>query len=296
MIRSMTGFASSSKILTINNQKVPLTFNIKSLNARYFDFNCKVPYPLSNLETEFMRLFKSLLYRGSIIFSIHIANPAAFKGAIEPSLGTIKNYLDALGKIKETYQLEGSLSLANILTLPNIFIAEELDFDEQIKQEIFEITKKTISQLIAVQEKEGQALLQDMSARMRIINQEIESIEKAFVKVIEHQKEKVNEALVQLEADESKFGQAQKDALFAILDKIDIHEEIIRFKNHIKSLESALYSPDIEKGRRIDFIIQELSREINTITAKCSDGTISSLAINVKVELEKIREQAQNIV
>ena len=110
------------------------------------------------------------------------------------------------------------------------------------------------------------------------------------------QKQKINEALAELENDTSKFAEMQKNALYAILDKIDVHEEIVRFKNHLKTLLASLESSDIEKGKRIDFILQELSREINTITAKCSDATISSHAINIKVELEKAREQTQNIV
>jgi len=88
----------------------------------------------------------------------------------------------------------------------------------------------------------------------------------------------------------------RKNALFALLDKMDIHEEIVRFKSHLKSLHHQLDSAEIEKGKRLDFTLQELGREINTIAAKCSDATIGALAINVKVELEKAREQTQNIV
>jgi uncharacterized protein (TIGR00255 family) len=110
------------------------------------------------------------------------------------------------------------------------------------------------------------------------------------------QKQKVTDALLEFEKDPSSLAEMQKNALYVVLDKIDVHEEIVRFKNHIQTLQNSLISKDIEKGKRIDFILQELSREINTITAKCSDGTISSHAINIKVELEKAREQTQNVV
>ena len=292
----MTGFATKSLILTIKDAKCPLTISLKSLNARYFDTNCKLPYPLTNLETEFIRLFKSKLFRGSISFTIHLSNPGAFKGNIEPSIGTLKNYLSALDTIKKTFSIEGTLSIANVLLLPNIFVTEEQELDEATKKIIFDTSSILLEELIEMQSKEGNALKKDIEERSAIIAQEMNIIETAFEALMVTQKQKVNETLAELENDASKFAEIQKNALYAILDKIDVHEEIVRFKNHLKTLKTSLESKDIEKGKRIDFILQELSREINTITAKCSDGTISAHAINIKVELEKAREQTQNIV
>ncbi len=296
MIRSMTGFASTSLMLTIHETKVPIAISLKSLNARYFDTNCKLPYQLSYLETDFITLFREKLYRGSITFIIHVTNPNAFKGTIEPSITTLKNYFNALTTIKKTFDLEGTLSIANVLLLPNIFITEEQEVDEKTKKSIFQATNKLIAELIEAQCKEGRALKKDLLARIAAIETEITAIEKVFGQVMKVQKQKVATALKGIEVDESKLNVMHKDALYAILDKIDIHEEIIRFKNHVKTLQKSLESADIEKGKRIDFILQELSREVNTITAKCSDGAISSHAINIKVELEKAREQTQNIV
>lgn len=296
MIRSMTGFASKSLILTINELKVPLSLSIKSLNSRYFDSMCKLPYPLSNLETELITRFKTQLHRGSITFIIHISNSNAFKSAIEPSITTLKNYLSALDTIKKTFALEGSLSIANILLLPNIFITEESEIDDKSKKTIFDTVQHLLQELIATQTKEGEALKQDILERISIIQKEIDIIEAAFQNVMAAQKQKVNDGLAQIENDASKLAEMHKNALYAILDKIDVHEEIVRFKNHLKTLQSSLEAATVENGKRIDFILQELSREINTITAKCSDGTISSHAINIKVELEKAREQTQNIV
>lgn len=296
MIRSMTGFATKSLMLTIHESKVPTTISIKSLNSRYFDSNCKLPYPLANLETEFIKLFKTKLHRGSITFTIHLANPNAFKGAVEPSTNTLKSYLTALDTIKKTFAIEGTLSIANVLLLPNIFVTEEQELDEKTKNILFETTNQMVTDLIAMQSKEGEALKKDIIERIGVIDKEIKSIEIAFEALMITQKQKVNEALAEFENDVSKFAEMQKNAVYAVLDKIDVHEEIVRFKNHLKTLFASLESKDIEKGKRIDFILQELSREINTITAKCSDGTISSHAINIKVELEKAREQTQNIV
>lgn len=296
MIRSMTGFATKSFIVTIKETKVPVSINLKSLNSRYFDAICKLPYPLSNLETDFVKIFKAKLLRGSINFTIHLGNSNAFKGAIEPSIPTLQNYFNALELIKKKFPVEGTVSITDVLMLPNIFITEEIEMDDTTKNHIFKATDELIQELIKVQTNEGAALKKDILNRIAIIEKEINSIEKAFESLMASQKQKMNDALKELENDASKFAEMQKNTLFAILDKIDVHEEIVRFKNHIKTLVQSLESADIEKGKRIDFILQELSREINTITAKCSDGTISSHAINIKVELEKAREQTQNIV
>ena len=275
MIRSMTGFATRSAMLTMRDMKVPLNLSIKSLNARYFDANCKLPYPINNLETEFIKLFKEKLIRGSITFTIHVGSPNAFKGAIEPSIPTLNNYFKALETIKKTFPVEGTLSIANVLMLPNIFVTEEIELDEHSKATIFAITKELIEELIVSQNKEGLVLKKDIQKRITIMDQEIQSIEKDFEKVMRTQKKKVNDAMAALEQDSSKFAEIQKDSLYAILDKMDVNEEIVRFQNHLKNLSNYLESNDIEKGKRIDFTLQELSREINTITAKCADASIS---------------------
>ena len=296
MIRSMTGFATHSRSFSINETKTTMTFSLKSLNSRYFDANCKLPYPLSNVETECVKLMKAKLFRGSITFIIHVSDPSAFKGTIEPSIATLKSYLQALDTIKKTFAIEGTLSIANVLLLPNIFSAQEQELNDATKSILLENTHQLIDDLIASQIKEGEVLKNDIQTRVALIKQEMEIIEAAFEKHMKTQKEKVAQALAQLEVDESKFAQMHKDLLYVTLDKIDVHEEIVRFNNHLKTLLVTLDSAQVENGKRIDFILQELSREINTISAKCSDGTISSHAINIKVELEKAREQTQNIV
>jgi uncharacterized protein (TIGR00255 family) len=170
MLRSMTGFATQSSIISVNDAKVPINISIKSLNSRYFDVNCKLPYPIANLETDFVKLFKAQLHRGSITFMVHLGNQQAFKGNIEPSIPTLKNYLSALDTIQKTFDLEGSLSIANILSLPNIFITEDSELDEESKKIIFSMVQSLLKDLVTVQIKEGAALLSDINERLSIIN------------------------------------------------------------------------------------------------------------------------------
>ena len=139
-------------------------------------------------------------------------------------------------------------------------------------------------------------LSKDLYQRIAIIQQEMNVITQRAHIFVAESKKKILDTLQEIGADENLIINAQKNGLYAMLDKIDIHEEITRLTSHLEDLTTQLKSQDIEKGKRLDFILQELGREINTIAAKCSDSTISSHAINVKVEIEKMREQIQNIV
>lgn len=297
MARSMTGFASRIITLPIGkHSKVSVALTLKSLNSRFFDTTCKLPYPLSNLETEFIKIFKQALHRGYVHFTVHMGSTDVFKGTIEPSLETIKGYVAAVEKIKETVSIEGSFTVSDLLELPGVFNTYEQDIDEQVKDLIMKTTQDLIKSLITTQETEGKALVQDMQERIKIITNAIQNIEKTFENVMKEQKARIQESLKEISMDESKLAEAQKTSLYTLLDKLDIHEEIVRFKAHIKALETELQSASIEKGKRLDFILQELAREINTISAKCPDSSISNNAINIRVELEKVREQTQNLV
>lgn len=297
MIRSMTGFATKSLVFTLEDgSKAQVAISLKSLNSRFFEVTSKLPYPLSNLETEITKLLKRYLYRGHIYFTINTNTPNAFKSVVEPSLSIVHEYLNAIGIIKKECNLEGSPTLENILQLPNVFNLAEKSLDAASTALILETTKQLVDEVIHAQEIEGKTLLEDINQRIAIMQKEIDEIERDSATLMEAQKGKLHTALQEVTQDENKANDLHKNTLYTLLDKMDIHEEIVRFKTHLKSLTAHLQSDSIEKGKRLDFTLQELAREINTIAAKCSDATIGSLAINVKVELEKAREQTQNIV
>ncbi len=297
MIQSMTGFATKTITITKGKeQRAHISIHLKALNSRYFETNIKLPHPLSHLDTDLIKLFKKSLSRGYIHFTVHLDNPSIFKGAIEPAMGTVKNYASAIKKIKKEMQLTEPITLNMIVNFPNVFNVEEQGLDKQSSQAILDTTHELITALIKERTQEGKQLQRDVEARFSFMAKEIKAIEKRSKKQIEEQKEKLNKLLQELDGDESELADVRKSALYAILDKIDIHEEIVRFKSHLESISQLLKSPQLETGKRLDFTLQELAREINTITAKCSDALISKRAINIKVEIEKAREQAQNIV
>lgn len=297
MIRSMTGFATKSLSFALEDgSKAQVAISLKSLNSRFFEVTCKLPYPLSNLETEITKLLKKHLYRGHLYFTINTNTPNAFKSVVEPALSIIHEYLNAINLIKKECNIQESPSLNSILQLPNVFNLAEKNLDAASTALILQTTEQIVAEVIKAQEAEGKMLLDDIMQRIAIMEKEIDEIEKNSATLMEAQKTKLHQALQEMTTDEQKANELHKNTLYSLLDKMDIHEEIVRFKSHLKSLSVHLKSSEIEKGKRLDFTLQELAREINTIAAKCSDATIGSLAINVKVELEKAREQTQNIV
>lgn len=298
MIQSMTGFASKLLVLNLDaHNKTNVSMSLKTLNSRYFEANCKLPSALSHLETKFIKVMKQKLHRGCIYLTVHLDNPSIFKGTVQPALNTVKSYLKAINEIRQECHITAPLNLDQIISLPHVFTMEEKGIDEEHSTILLSALDDLIGSVIEARGAEGAALRTDLEQRMKNLDHTISIIETRSKEQVDEQKQKVNEAISEVLADdESKIAEMRKNALYAILDKIDVHEEIVRFKNHIKTMLEILDSPESDNGKRLDFTLQELAREINTVSAKCSDSLISKHAINAKVEIEKAREQAQNIV
>lgn len=297
-MQSMTGFASKTLALTnTTGEKTNISISLKTLNYRFFETTFKLPYLFSSLETKLIKICKQKLIRGHVYLTVHVSNPNLFRSGVQPALTVIQGYVDAINQIRERQSIVEAISLNHILQLPNVFVVEESDLDQEIEHAILAAIDELIESVIAARKIEGESLLDDLSARMDAMTEEINVIELAYKALIGAHKEKINRIMQEVAAaDEASQATIRQEGLYALLDKMDIHEEIIRFKSHVSDMREQLTSPVLEKGKRLDFTLQELGREINTIAAKCSDATISKRAINAKVEIEKAREQVQNIV
>lgn len=296
MLRSMTGFAATNIALSTNQAKTNISLNLKSLNSRFFEVTCKLPHQLTGFEVDLLKILKEKLLRGHIYITLYMSNQDLLTGTVEPAMKTVTGYINAAQTIQKAHGLQDTVSINTLLQLPNVFTIQDVDLDESSKQRIFKAIDDLIQQVINAQEKEGTALKKDLEQRASIMSSIIEQIATSSAALVEVQKEKVKKTLQELGTENTSVLDIQKHAAYVLLDKMDINEEIVRFKSHLKNFTGTLNSADIEKGKRLDFILQEMAREINTIAAKCSDATISHHAINIKVELEKAREQTQNIV
>lgn len=297
MIHSMTGFASKTFALTANtHHNAQITVHIKTLNSRFFEAQMKVTHVFSHLETKISSLLKNNLKRGFVTISLYADNKNLFKGSVQADMSTVQSYVNAIQEIQKECMLPGTVTINDIIHLANVFASNDLPLDEAVEQEILEHVAQVIASVLESRALEGAALGKDLQERIALMDSEIKHIETRAQILLAEQKEKVSTLNAQTLTETDPQSEARKTMLYTTLDKMDIHEEIVRFKNHLKNLVDQLNAPTIEKGKRLDFTLQELAREINTISAKCADGILGTHAINIKVELEKAREQAQNIV
>lgn len=293
----MTGFSTKIVTIPLKNTTVSATLTLKSLNSRFFEANCRLPYALTHLETEFIKVLKKELYRGSIYFTLHLDNPAALKTKIMAALPVVTGYVNAAHEIQKATNVPGTLTINDIVNLPHVFEAPEELLGQETSEALYTALQELIKDLYAARLQEGALMQQDIEKRIDIMRQAFVQIEPRSQLVAQEKKAALMATLHAFtEETKSETKEQQLQFIQNQLDKMDIHEEIVRFGAHLDQLEAFLNAPGVEKGKKIDFTLQELFREINTMSAKCADIVISNLAITIKVELEKAREQAQNIV
>ncbi|MDP3787765.1 MAG: DUF1732 domain-containing protein [Candidatus Chromulinivorax sp.] len=306
MILSMTGFATSTVEIPLssNNGSMILSISMKSLNSRFFELTCKIPSLLANLEVPAQRILQKQLHRGHVSLHIKIVNSELLNEPIKPALDTIQNYLVAIDTIQKKFNIHDQVTLAQILQLPNVLQSQEVQLTEDIETAILQAIAQLAEQMIITQQEEGAQLAHDIKEQLASMKIKIAQIQLLSQQLIKEKKESLTEimtALAAFEQTEQKTTEqclleAKKTTLMYEIEKIDINEETVRFNSHLINLAQQFETSDPVKGKKIDFIVQELNREINTVASKCSNIAISTLAIDIKSELEKAREQAQNII
>lgn len=303
MVQSMTGYASSIIEIPIKkDEKLSLSVTLKSLNSRYFEATCKVPYLLTNIDVTIQRLLKQKLHRGHVYVSIKIQHDT-LKHSVMPSMPTVKGYIKAIKTIKDECKIDDQISLQSLLQLPNILQIEEESLTKKTESFILQEIEKLADLLITTRNSEGKVLATDIKQQTTVIEKKLTEIKKASHVVAKEKKEELDSVITELQNFSTEelctnkcLLENKKTVLLSELEKIDINEEIVRAQSHITTILEWIKSDNNTKGKKLDFIFQELNRETNTIASKCSNFTISSLSIDIKAALEKCREQAQNIV
>ncbi len=296
MLLSMTGFGNKTVVLPIEKKgKISVSVEMKSINSRFFEAVCKLPSVLSSLEIKIINDLKKKLIRGRVYVTVRLSESDGILEKIHPSLTLIEGYIKATQEIKKKFKIGGIITVSDILNLPNVFVTERNEIGSKDELSILKAIDQVTKQLIKSRQDEGKALAVDLEKRFSICAKNMEQIQTLFKKLMKQKKEQVKKAKILFEKGDEQ-AKLRLDDLYSVLNKIDVHEEVIRFNSHIESVKKIIRDANTEKGKRLDFVLQELMRESNTILAKCSDFTISALAVDIKVELEKAREQAQNIV
>lgn len=296
MLLSMTGFSTkSTRFAMKGGEQCHLTVEVKSLNSRFFEAVCKLPNSLSHLELDIINILKDKLIRGRVYLTVRISGEAGLLEVLVPSVKVVDDYVRASRSLKKQFKLDGELQISDIVTLPHVFTFDRNGLTPHEEKSILSCVDESVDLLIKSRIAEGKALQKDLERRFKFCSEYIVRVGKLFEALMGTQKEHIKKVISSAQGGNDE-ARAQLDELYACLNKIDVHEEITRFNSHLQAVQQLLKSKQQDKGRRLDFILQELMRETNTITAKCSSFEISSSAVDIKVELEKAREQVQNIV
>ncbi len=269
---------------------------IRSLNHRYLEISLRLPGSLSSLETEIRRRVGERFSRGRIEVSVRVdTNGNMEEGRLELNLPLLKNYHDLLRRLKAEFQLSGDITLDHFTGFKDIFVPMEVDTDmELIAAQIGTVLDEAVRLLTEMRQKEGELLLVDLDEHIRRVEGCLNVIADRAPKCVQEYQRRLTERIRELtggvDVDEIRLN--QEVAIMA--DKSDVTEEIVRLASHISQFREMLKSGDAI-GRKIDFLIQEMNREINTIGSKTGDLDISRNVIEIKSELGKLREQVQNI-
>lgn len=288
----MTGYGRAK----FENDDREIQVEIKSVNHRYLDLNIKIPRLYAYLEDMVKKTLQASLVRGKVDIYVSIKEKEGSDVRISPNMPVVQGYLEAAGAISRQFGLpmEG-LSLADIIRLPDAITADKEEADaEVISAQVQQTLTKAVEEYDAMRTAEGSRLCTDILDRARLIGEYVDFIEQRSPDSVEEYRQKIALRMQEL-LEDSEIAQQRilsEAALFA--DKVSVTEEIVRLRSHLKQLDS-MVNGKAAVGRKLDFLVQELNRESNTIGSKANDYAIAKTVVELKAEIEKIREQIQNL-
>lgn len=290
MIKSMTGYGKTN--LSKNDREYQV--EIKSVNHRYLDISVKMPKVLSYLEEEVKKEIATKIKRGKIDVFITFQNNSTEGKEIKINTEIAKIYIDELKKLAKQEDILANIEVTEISKFPDVLTITNVQEDETIKEELIVTVNQATEKLIQMRIVEGNKMAEDLLIRIKAIQGRIKQISSLSTGLIEEYVVKlegrIKEILKNQELDEARL--AQEVVIYA--DKCSVEEEVTRLKSHISQFKNLLNSEDAI-GKKLDFIIQEMNRETNTIGSKANNLQITNEVIDIKTELENIREQIQNI-
>ncbi len=292
MIRSMTGFGRGAS----GEGGQAVTVEIRSINHRYRDMVMRMPRALQIYEEDVKGLVASRMARGRIELSVSMAgNGQDASCEIDVNLGLLRSYVRALNKLREELGIVESFDLATLMGLKDVLVAKPMEPNlEKTKSDLTEALKEALDGLDSMRDSEGKRLETDLLDRLSIVEEAVDQIKARTSGAVDVTLRRFRENLERLLKDTSLDPQRVAQEAAIMVDRMDVSEEIVRARSHLMQFRDYL-AMDEPVGRRLDFLLQELHREINTLGVKASDAQVSKAIVEVKAEIEKIREQVQNI-
>ncbi len=291
MIRSMTGFGRCED--TINGRDIIV--EIKSVNHRYFEFSSRITRGYGFLDEKLKSYLQSQIFRGKIDVYVSIETLEDTDSQVLVNHSLAAGYVNALHELAQRYGLRDDISVSTVSRYSDIFTVHKAPDDEEIIWDaVKEVTNKALDSFIRMREAEGARLKADVLQRAETILETVGKIEERSPQTIIEYQQKLNQRLSEMLIDSNIDEQRilTEAAIFA--DKIAVAEETVRLRSHFGQFTNMLNSKEAV-GRKLDFIVQEMNRETNTIGSKCVDSQIAYMVVDIKAEIEKIREQIQNI-
>ncbi len=291
MIKSMTGFGRCE----IQKDLRKFTVELKSVNHRYLDLNIRMPKKFNFFESAIRNMLKQYANRGKIDIFITYENEAEGEGILKYNSTLASEYMKVFEQIQQEFQLDQDIRVSTLARFPEVLtIGEQLEDEEELWSGLKEALEGAFEQLVSTRTVEGEHLRQDILEKLSKMESLIACVEKRAPQIISEYRaklqEKVSELLENTQIDENRM--VSEVILYA--DKICTDEEVVRLRSHISHMRNTLEEKD-GIGRKLDFIAQEMNREANTILSKANDIEVSNYAIELKTEIEKVREQIQNI-
>lgn len=291
MLKSMTGFGREQRL--VGNREILV--EIRSVNHRYYEFNARLPRAYGYLEEKLKSFLNGKISRGKVEVSVSIFNQEGADACIEVNPIIANGYINALREANKELNLKDDITLTQIMRFPEVFTVKKVTEDEEeIWSAVKEVAQTALDKFILMRQTEGEKMKEDVSSKLDYIENVVGEIEERSPMVTESYRERLTNKLKAVLEDKN-IDEARiitEAAIFS--EKTAVDEETVRLRSHISQFRK-LIETDEPVGKKLDFIVQEMNREVNTTGSKCQDLAITQMVVNLKSEIEKIREQIQNI-
>ncbi|WP_294662223.1 YicC/YloC family endoribonuclease [uncultured Ruminococcus sp.] len=293
MIKSMTGFGRCRTVLHGRE----ISVEIKSVNHRFFEFSCRTPKGYGFLDDKLKALVNSRVSRGKIDMFVTVGTAEDTPAEVKINHSLVSGYINAMKEISETYGIENDVTVTAISRFPDVYtVSKAPENEEEIAADVLEAANTAIDGFIAMREAEGEKMKADILGRAEVILATVDEIDERSPQTVKEYEERlldrINRTLQDYNINIDEQRVLTEVAVFA--DKVAVAEETVRLRSHFAQLSKIMES-QTPIGREIDFIIQEMNREANTIGSKVQDAEIAHKVVKIKSEIEKMREQIQNI-
>lgn len=291
MIKSMTGFGRERRI--INGREIIV--EIRSVNHRYYEFTARTPRAYGYLDEKLKSFMHNAISRGKVEVSVSIYNQEGASANIEINREIAKGYVGALRGSAQELSLDDDLSLSSIMRLPDIFtVVKVTEDEEEIWNGVKETAQCALERFVEMRNTEGVKMFEDINSRLDAIEKLVGEVEIQSPKVTEAYRERLYTKLCEILSDKNIDEHRILTEVAIFSEKTAVDEETVRLRSHISQFRDLIGSSE-PVGRKLDFLVQELNREVNTIGSKAQDLSITKMVVELKSEIEKIREQIQNI-